>query len=97
MTDKRAPQRALLPLWAAVLSAGLAAVMMDLAYPEAAVWILAFPATALVLVSLIGRRFGERCWSESSTGSCSSDFSSPGRRATWARSRGPLSVSSREF
>ncbi|WP_426168972.1 apolipoprotein N-acyltransferase [Microbacterium sp. DWRC1-3] len=58
MTDKRAPQRALLPLWAAVLSAGLAAVMMDLAYPEAAVWILAFPATALVLVSLIGRRFG---------------------------------------
>lgn len=58
MTDTRAPQRALLPLWAAVLSAGLAAVLMDLAYPEAAIWVLAFPATALLLLALIGRRLG---------------------------------------
>ncbi|PRA83404.1 apolipoprotein N-acyltransferase [Microbacterium sp. MYb66] len=58
MTEPRAPRRALLPLWAAALSAALAAVLMDLAYPEAAVWVLAFPATALLLVSLIGRRFG---------------------------------------
>ncbi|MFJ6427870.1 apolipoprotein N-acyltransferase [Microbacterium maritypicum] len=58
MTEKPAPQRALLPLWAAVLAAALAALVMDLAYPEAAIWILAFPATALLLVALIGRRFG---------------------------------------
>lgn len=58
MSEPRAPRRPLLPLWAAVLSAALAAVLMDLAYPEAAVWILAFPATALLLVALIGRRFG---------------------------------------
>ncbi|MBE7954503.1 MULTISPECIES: apolipoprotein N-acyltransferase [unclassified Microbacterium] len=58
MTSKTAPQRALLPLWAAVLAAGLAALVMNLAYPEAAIWILAFPATALLLLALIGRRFG---------------------------------------
>ena len=58
MSEPRAPRRPLLPLWAAVLSAALAAVLMDLAYPEAAVWILVFPATALLLVALIGRRFG---------------------------------------
>src|SRR5690606_3449994 len=58
MSERQVPQRALLPLWAALLSAALAAVLMDLAYPEAAVWILAFPATALLLLALIGRRFG---------------------------------------
>lgn len=58
MTSKTAPRRALLPLWAAVLAAGLAALVMNLAYPEAAIWILAFPATALLLLALIGRRFG---------------------------------------
>lgn len=58
MSEPRALRRPLLPLWAAVLSAALAAVLMDLAYPEAAVWILAFPATGLLLVALIGRRFG---------------------------------------
>jgi apolipoprotein N-acyltransferase len=31
---------------------------MDLAYPDTAIWALAFPATALLLVSLIGRRAG---------------------------------------
>ncbi len=53
-----APERALLPLWAAVPTAALGALLMNLAYPGAAVWALAFPATALVLVALIGRRFG---------------------------------------
>lgn len=50
--------RPLLPLWAAVLAALGAALLMDLAYPEAAVWILAFPATALLLLAMIGRRAG---------------------------------------
>lgn len=58
MSESRARERALLPLWAAVLAAALAALLMSLAYPEAAVWALAFPATALLLLSLIGRRFG---------------------------------------
>lgn len=61
MSDSRAsaePGRPILPLWAAVLVAALAAVLMDLSYPDAAVWVLAFPATALLLVSLIGRRAG---------------------------------------
>ena len=58
MSESRARERALLPLWAAVLAAALAALLMNLAYPEAAVWALAFPATALLLLALIGRRFG---------------------------------------
>ena len=58
MTDSRARERALLPLWAAVPAAALAALLMDLAYPEAGIWILAFPSAALLLLSLIGRRFG---------------------------------------
>ena len=58
MPDSPTPQRALLPLWAAVPTAAVAAVLMNLAYPSAAIWALAFPATALLLISLIGRRFG---------------------------------------
>jgi apolipoprotein N-acyltransferase len=58
MPEPRVPQRPLLPLWAAASSAALAAVLMFFSYPAAAVWILAFPATALLLVALIGRRFG---------------------------------------
>ncbi|MFE7196263.1 apolipoprotein N-acyltransferase [Microbacterium oxydans] len=58
MTSTPAPRRALLPLWAAVLAAGLAALVMSLAYPAPAIWIFAFPATALLLLALIGRRFG---------------------------------------
>lgn len=58
MPEPRVPQRPLLPLWAATSSAALAAVLMFFSYPAAAVWILAFPATALLLVALIGRRFG---------------------------------------
>ncbi|MEN0022061.1 MAG: apolipoprotein N-acyltransferase [Microbacterium sp.] len=53
-----AAPRALLPLWAALLSAITAAILMDLSYPEAAVWILAFPAVALLLLALVGRRVG---------------------------------------
>ena len=58
MTESRAPRRALLPLWAALIAAALAALLMYLAYPAAAVWVLAFPAVALLLLALIGRRFG---------------------------------------
>lgn len=58
MSDTDARTRPLLPLWAAVLSAAAAAFLMDLAYPEAAIWILAFPATALLLLAMIGRRAG---------------------------------------
>jgi apolipoprotein N-acyltransferase len=58
MSESRALTRPLLPLWAAVIAAAIAAVLMYLAYPGAAVWLLAFPATALLLLSLIGRRFG---------------------------------------
>lgn len=58
MSDSRARQRPLLPLWAAVLTAALSAILMDVAYPDVAIWVLAFPATAALLVSLIGRRAG---------------------------------------
>ncbi|MFB4351792.1 apolipoprotein N-acyltransferase [Microbacterium sp. LS_15] len=53
-----AAPRPLLPLWAAVLGAITAAILMDLSYPEAAVWVLAFPAVALLLLALVGRRVG---------------------------------------
>lgn len=58
MADSRARQRPLLPLWAAVLTAALSAILMDLSYPDVAIWALAFPATAALLISLIGRRAG---------------------------------------
>ncbi len=50
--------RPILPLWLAVPVAGLAGWMMDLAYPSVSAWILAFPAVALLLLALIGRRAG---------------------------------------
>jgi len=52
------PLRPILPLWGAVLAAAAAGVLMNLAFPGAAVWLAAFPATALLLVALIGRRAG---------------------------------------
>nr|WP_201469726.1 apolipoprotein N-acyltransferase [Microbacterium hydrocarbonoxydans] len=58
MADSRARERPLIPLWAAVLTAALSAIVMDLAYPDVAIWVLAFPATGALLVSLIGRRAG---------------------------------------
>ncbi|MGY1552451.1 apolipoprotein N-acyltransferase [Microbacterium sp. A588] len=50
--------RPILPLWLAVIAAALSGVLMDLAYPAAAIWVLAFPAVALLLLALIGRRAG---------------------------------------
>lgn len=56
MSESPARQRPLLPIWVAIVAAALSAFLMDLAYPETAIWVLAFPATALLLVALIGRR-----------------------------------------
>ncbi|MFB7250804.1 apolipoprotein N-acyltransferase [Microbacterium sp. NPDC056234] len=50
--------RALMPLWLAVLVAAASGWLMDLSYPDVAAWILAFPATGLLLLALIGRRAG---------------------------------------
>ncbi len=47
-----------LPLWGALLVALLAGLLLDGAFPDAGVWPLAFPAVALVLVALRGRRPG---------------------------------------
>lgn len=52
------PARPLLPLWAAPIAAAAAALLMSLSYPGPAIWILAFPAAALLLLALIGRRAG---------------------------------------
>lgn len=58
MTEVHGHPRPLLPLWAALVVAAVAALLMDLSYPAAALWFLAFPATALLLLALIGRRVG---------------------------------------
>lgn len=50
--------RAILPLWLAVASAAVAGWLMDLAFPGVAAWGLVFPAVALLLIALIGRRAG---------------------------------------
>ncbi|MCS3842471.1 apolipoprotein N-acyltransferase [Microbacterium sp. AK031] len=51
-------QRPLLPLWAAVVVAAVSGFLMDLSYPQANIWPLAFVAVALLLLALIGRRAG---------------------------------------
>lgn len=56
--DRESRPRPLLPLWLAVPAAALAGLLMDLAYPAASIWLLAFPSVALLLCSLIGRRAG---------------------------------------
>ena len=56
-TPSRRP-RALLPLWLAVPAAAVSGWLMDLAYPDVAAWLLVFPATAVLLLALIGRRAG---------------------------------------
>ena len=57
--SSRAPLRPpLVPLWLAVIVAALAGLLMDFAYPFASVWGLAFPAVALLLLTLIGRSPG---------------------------------------
>ncbi len=58
MPDSPARPRPVLPLSLALPAAAMAAILMDLSYPDTAVWALAFPATALLLVALIGRRAG---------------------------------------
>ena len=50
--------RPLLPLWAALVLAAGSGPILDAAFPDLGVWPLAFPAVALVLVSLVGRRAG---------------------------------------
>lgn len=48
----------IMPLWAAAIAAAFAGFLMDLAFPSVAWWPLAFPAIALLLLALIGRRAG---------------------------------------
>lgn len=47
--------RPILPLWAALIAAAVAGVLMDVAYPAVAFWPAAFVAPALLLIALIGR------------------------------------------
>lgn len=54
-TRPRALPKPLLPLWVAVITSAVSGLLMDLAYPAAALWVLAFPSIALLLVSLVGR------------------------------------------
>ena len=53
-----APRRPLVPLWAALPLAVAAGVLMDLSYPDLALWPLAFVAAAALLVAVIGRSAG---------------------------------------
>jgi apolipoprotein N-acyltransferase len=48
---------ALLPWWLAILAAALGGFVTDLAYPDLGWWPALLPGIALVLVSLVGRRF----------------------------------------
>lgn len=55
--DVRTPStRPLLPLWLAVVASAVGGVVLDLAFPDIGWWPLAFPAVALGLIALIGRR-----------------------------------------
>ncbi len=55
LTEEEVTQKPLLPLWAAVIVAATAGVLMDMASPALGLWPLAFIAVALVLLSVIGR------------------------------------------
>ena len=50
--------RPILPLWAALVVAVAAGVIMDAAFPDKGVWPLALVAVALQLLTLVGRRAG---------------------------------------
>lgn len=50
--------RPLLPLWAAVLTAGVGGLVLDAAFPDIGWWPLAFVGVAFALASLIGRSVG---------------------------------------
>ncbi|TPW71108.1 apolipoprotein N-acyltransferase [Schumannella sp. 10F1B-5-1] len=52
------PPRGRLPLGAAVLVALAAGPVLDAAFPELGIWVLAFPAIALALLTARGRRLG---------------------------------------
>ncbi|OCG73092.1 apolipoprotein N-acyltransferase [Microbacterium sediminis] len=54
MPDRRPP----LPLWAALIVAALGGLALDLSFPSAGTWPLAFVAVGMSLVTLIGRRAG---------------------------------------
>jgi len=58
MPDPAVPPRPLLPLPAALPVAAAAALLMYASYPGPAIWISAFPAVALLLLTLVGRRAG---------------------------------------
>src|SRR5690606_37203957 len=47
-----------LPLPAAVVAAGAAGLLLDVAFPDRGWWFAALPAIAIVLVALQGRRVG---------------------------------------
>ena len=51
-----APDRAILPLWAALVAAVVGGLALDASFPSLGIWPLAFESVALSLVSLIGRR-----------------------------------------
>jgi apolipoprotein N-acyltransferase len=48
--------RPILPLWAAVAVAAAAGPLLDDAFPDVGIWLTAFPAIALVLIALHGRK-----------------------------------------
>ncbi|MDQ0645423.1 apolipoprotein N-acyltransferase [Microbacterium murale] len=59
LVPQRSPlQPPILPLWLAVVVAAIAGFFMNLAYPGAGIWPLAFVAVALLILTLIGRRAG---------------------------------------
>jgi len=53
---RSAPERPLLPLWAAVIAAAAGGLALTTAFPALAWWPMVFVAIPLTLVSLIGRR-----------------------------------------
>ncbi|SFR34436.1 Apolipoprotein N-acyltransferase [Microbacterium azadirachtae] len=46
----------IVPLWAAVICAAVAGGLLTLSFPAVSLWVAAFPAIGLLLLSLIGRR-----------------------------------------
>lgn len=54
--ERRMNARPTLPLGFAVVLAAISGLVLDLAFPDAAIWPLAIPAIALVLIALDGRK-----------------------------------------
>jgi apolipoprotein N-acyltransferase len=55
--NSRSP-RPILPLWAALIVAAGAGIVLDGGFPDLGVWPLTFVGIALILVTLVGRRLG---------------------------------------